>query len=520
MKVLVKIKDDRLSFINRKKLNLEYKNMLNTNVISNDELVFSDEYIKENYKIVSTFLNELIKTYNINTLSFQNMEVAKIIVPILHKIKNANILNFESEEVLPYKFCEKFIRCPNIKFVSANYIPAYMFEFLDKYGIVPESRDEILFTSNFMQLNGLSTYSSLFYKYTVYLDFPLSNEDLDDFKTFCKINRHLRTIHINEPNKFNLEEIIYFLKEYKHKNIKINIHGDIHDIELIEYLKKNNKEIKKRYKIVLKLSYSKEYIAKNLAKETNNNILRMCGFLMLFIAVFSGGYIFFDNYRSMMEVAQIQEEIQKYIIADDPQDDIIKIQTENTENTVVNDYLASLTSINPDAVGWLKVNNTNIDYAVLQAPDNEYYLNYNIYNEKDPNGWIFLDYENDSTKVDDNIIIYGHNRYVNGVMFGTLNKTLYKNWYTKEENQIIRYDTIYGSYKYKIFSIYTIPTTNDYLTTNFDNTNEKIKFFNKLKKRSIYDFGVTLDENSKIITLSTCQSDTTRLVVHGILIEE
>ena len=76
MKILVKIKDDRLSFYNKKKLNNEYKNMLNTNVISNDELVFSDEYIKENYKIVATFLREIAKTYNLTTLSFQNFEVA------------------------------------------------------------------------------------------------------------------------------------------------------------------------------------------------------------------------------------------------------------------------------------------------------------------------------------------------------------------------------------------------------------------------------------------------------------
>ena len=45
MKILIKIKNDRLQFINKKKLNTEYKNMLNTNVISNNELVFSDEYI-------------------------------------------------------------------------------------------------------------------------------------------------------------------------------------------------------------------------------------------------------------------------------------------------------------------------------------------------------------------------------------------------------------------------------------------------------------------------------------------
>ena len=519
MKVLVKIKDDKLSFLNRKKLNTEYKNMLNTNVISNDELVFSDEYIKENYKIIATFLSELIKTYQLTTLSFQNLDVAALFFPILHKIKSISIINFESEEVLPYKFCEKILKCPNIKFVSAQYIPPYMFELLDKYGTIPESRNEILFTSNFMELNGLSTYYSLFYKYTVYLDFPLSSEDLNDFRTFCKINRHLRVIHINVPNKFNLEEIIYILKEYKHKNIKVIIHGDVHDIELIEYLKKNNKAIKKKYKITLKLGYSEKYIQNNLAKETNNTILRMCGLLMLSIAILSSVYIFFDNYKSMKQVAKIQEEIQNIIIATDPEEIINQIES-NNDKVVVNDYIAALTSVNSDAVGWLKVNNTNIDYAILQTDNNEYYLNYNIYKEKDPNGWLFLDYENHTDEIDDNIIIYGHNRYVNGVMFGTLHKALYKDWYTNPENQIIRYDTMYGSYKYQIFSIYTVVTTNDYITTNFLSDEAKMNFLNTIKSRSIYDFGIDLDLNSKVITLSTCQSDTTRLVVHGVLIEE
>ena len=129
-----------------------------------------------------------------------------------------------------------------------------------------------------------------------------------------------------------------------------------------------------------------------------------------------------------------------------------------------------------------------------------------------------MDYDNNTTKIDDNIIIYGHNRYLNGVMFGTLNKTLYKNWYTNKENQIIKFDTLYGSYQYKVFSIYIIPTTSDYLETNFDNSKDKINFLNMLKDRSIYDFNITLNENSKIITLSTCQSDTTRLVLHAVLI--
>ena len=89
MKILVKIKNDKLCFINRKKLNPDYKNMLNTNVISNNELVFSDEYIILNQKIIITFLNELIKTYNLTTLTFQNLELLYIFLPFLSKIKEA-----------------------------------------------------------------------------------------------------------------------------------------------------------------------------------------------------------------------------------------------------------------------------------------------------------------------------------------------------------------------------------------------------------------------------------------------
>lgn len=517
VKILIKIKNDRLCFINRKKLNIEYKNMLNTNVISNNELVFSDEYILLNQKIVCTFLNELIKTYSITTLSFQNIEVLNIILPLINKFKNINSIYVESEEVITYKLCEKLRKINNLKYISFEYIPVYMFELLDKYGIIPESRSEILFTSNFMQTNNLKTYSQLFYKNNIYLQFPLSNEDIQDFNAFCDINRHLKIIHINKINKVNLEQIIYILKENNQKNIKIILHGDEHDENVIEYLRKNNKIIKKKYKISFKLKYSDKYIEDNIVKETNNGILRMCGLLILLIVAFSFIYVFYDNYNSMMKVSKIQKEVTKYIEEKEVKEEIKTIKTLNGLE-IKNNYIYSLTEINPDVVGWLKVNNTNIDYAITQTLDNDYYLNYNLYKKKDNNGWLFMDYENNITHTDDNIIIYGHNRYLNGVMFGTLNKTLYKDWYTNKENQIIRLDTLYNSYKYQVFSIYIVPTTNDYLTVNFDDTKSKMEFLNTIKNRSIYDFNITLDENSKILTLSTCQSETTRLVLHAVLV--
>jgi len=233
VKILIKIQNDKLRFINRKKLNPEYKNMLNTNVISNNELIFSDEYIKFNSKIVWTFLNELIKTYSITTLSFQNNEIVDLILPFIHKIKYVSSFYLESNEVLTYKCCERVSKLDNIKYISAEYIPPYMFELLDKYGVIPESRNEILFTSYFMESNSLNTYSSLFYKTNIILKVPLNESDIEDFNVFCDINRHLKVIHINKPNKEDLEKIILILKNNNQKNIKIIIHGDVHDPHMI-----------------------------------------------------------------------------------------------------------------------------------------------------------------------------------------------------------------------------------------------------------------------------------------------
>ena len=67
-KILIKIQDNSLVVKERIKLSTEYKSILNTNVISCNELVFSDDYIENNKKIVATFLDELTKNYNVDTI--------------------------------------------------------------------------------------------------------------------------------------------------------------------------------------------------------------------------------------------------------------------------------------------------------------------------------------------------------------------------------------------------------------------------------------------------------------------
>ena len=88
-KLLFKIKDSTLIVKEKVKLSTNYKNLLNTNVISSDELMFSDEYLIENTKIVSNFLNELTNNYNINTLVIEKNDYAQLILNLL--INNKNI---------------------------------------------------------------------------------------------------------------------------------------------------------------------------------------------------------------------------------------------------------------------------------------------------------------------------------------------------------------------------------------------------------------------------------------------
>ena len=74
---------------------------------------------------------------------------------------------------------------------------------------------------------------------------------------------------------------------------------------------------------------------------------------------------------------------------------------------------------------------------------------------------------------------------------------------------------------FKIFSIYRIPKTNDYLKVFFENDNDFLSFIDMITTRSIYNFNVPVNADDKIITLSTCSNNgTKRLVIHAVLIDE
>ena len=174
---------------------------------------------------------------------------------------------------------------------------------------------------------------------------------------------------------------------------------------------------------------------------------------------------------------------------------------------------------NKDTVGWIYVNNTNINYPFVQTKDNEYYLNHAFDKTKNNAGWIFADYRSDLTNFKKNTVIYGHGR-VDDVMFGSLEKVLKKSWYTNKDNQIIKMSTPTENTLWQIVSIYTIKAESYYLTHNFENDASYQKFLNTILKRSIYDFGVEVTTDDNILTLSTCLNyKGDRIVVHAKLVK-
>ena len=181
--------------------------------------------------------------------------------------------------------------------------------------------------------------------------------------------------------------------------------------------------------------------------------------------------------------------------------------------------LTKLVKINKDTVAFIHLNNSNINYPIVQANDNKYYLAHAFDKKKNRNGWIFLDFRNNPDFTDDNTIIYGHG-LKNTTMFGTLKNLLKKKNQNNKDNHVIYISTLTNDYLYQIFSIYTIKEESYYITPKFKTKEEKINWLDTMKKRNVSSINTSVDENDKILTLSTCQNNTgDRIVVHAKLIK-
>ena len=176
-----------------------------------------------------------------------------------------------------------------------------------------------------------------------------------------------------------------------------------------------------------------------------------------------------------------------------------------------------LSNINEDFKGWLEVDNTNIDYPVVQGQDNYFYLYKDIYKNKLGSGSIFMDFRN-NFKNDQNTIIYGHNMK-NKTMFNNLENFKKEDFFNG--NNKIRLYIDGKEYIYKVFSVYYVSPDYNYIIPKFNTNDEYNIFLDAIKDKSLFKTDIDVSSNDRIITLSTCsyESKNTRTVVHGKLIE-
>ena len=232
-------------------------------------------------------------------------------------------------------------------------------------------------------------------------------------------------------------------------------------------------------------------------------------FLLLLISVMliSSIYIY-NEVKEDNKQEKIFEELSNIIETKEE----ISTKQEKVEDEI---NIEELYNINNDLIGWLKIENTSIDYPVMQTKNRpNYYLRRNFYKEYSIMGTPYIAEQCDLNK-SDNLIVYGH--HINGnKMFGELEK--YKKEAFYKNHSIIKFYTKDEIQEYKIISVFkTVAHTGFeyYKYYNLKNESEFNTFIEKCKKLAFYNIEDTASYGDKLITLSTCEysQENGRLVV-------
>ena len=162
---------------------------------------------------------------------------------------------------------------------------------------------------------------------------------------------------------------------------------------------------------------------------------------------------------------------------------------------------------NSDFVGWITIDDTGINYPVMQTKDDpNFYINHGFDKNYSEYGvpYVQADCEIGNS---DNVIIYGHNMK-NGTMFSDLERYADESFFS--EHRYIRFETLRDYGTYEIFAVFrTVAYSEDgfkyYNFVDAEDAEDFNNYIGKCKQLSLYDTGVTAVYGDKLLTLSTCE---------------
>ncbi len=169
---------------------------------------------------------------------------------------------------------------------------------------------------------------------------------------------------------------------------------------------------------------------------------------------------------------------------------------------------------NPDTVGYIYIDGTEVDNPVVQTTDNEYYLDHGFDGEEFRAGTVFMDYRDvygaETDTWSENIVLYGHNMADN-TMFGSLRRYRQDPSYYKDE-PFITLSSNYADYTYVIFGL-IITSGNadaDFRYWDMEELDDKDSFDSyvaTVESKNMIDNPLDVQFGDSILTLSTCYSD-------------
>lgn len=226
----------------------------------------------------------------------------------------------------------------------------------------------------------------------------------------------------------------------------------------------------------------------------------------------------YDDLAALVEQADELEST----LPQDPEADS-EDPTAPAEPTILRRY-EKLYEQNTDLVGWIQIADTNINYPVMQTPEEpNYYLHADFYHKYSSGGCLYAQENCDVNAPSDNVVIYGHHMK-DGSMFANLDKFNQKTFW--EEHKTFRFDTLYQRQSYEIFAVFKTTAS---VGEGFDyhafvdgaDAAEFDAFVQTCKDLSFYDTGVTPQFGDKLLCLSTCEYTQTngRLVVAAVRVD-
>lgn len=179
----------------------------------------------------------------------------------------------------------------------------------------------------------------------------------------------------------------------------------------------------------------------------------------------------------------------------------------------------ALLDINQDVVGWICIEDTKVNYPILQGYDNRHYVSSLIDGTYNNAGSIFMDFRNQPDFSDRHTIIYGHN-LKNGAMFADITK--YRNQDYYDAHPVGMIVTPEKQFRFEIVAGYVASLAESSWQLEFVNDADALQWLEAAMERSPFESRVKPEPGDRMITLSTCtyEFSDARFVLVGILMEE